>query len=168
MSQAKKDNSHPWRQTAAPCGRKGDPSVDADDELHGDSGLSVKQERAIAALLQEPTVGKAAASAGVGERTLYRWLDMPRFADAYRKARRDAFGQAIAQTQRYAPLAVHTLVALMSDRSTPANVRASAAATLLKIGREGIEIEDLAVRIEALEHEQAQLRGGTSWSLPKR
>lgn len=117
----------------------------------GESGLSIKQERAIAALLQEATVGKAAAAAGVGERTIYRWLDMPRFADAYRKARREAFGQAIAQTQRYAPLAVHTLVTLMSDRSTPANVRANAAATLLKFGREGIELDDLAARIDVLE-----------------
>src|SRR6185369_2629842 len=44
-----------------------------------------------------------------------------------------------------------TLVKLMADPKTPAHARVTAASTLLKFGREGIELDDLATRIEALE-----------------
>jgi transposase len=38
------------------------------------SELSSRQQRAIAALLTSKSMSEAATSAGVGERTLYRWL----------------------------------------------------------------------------------------------
>ena len=113
--------------------------------------LTPKQEKAILALLQEPTIAKAAASAQVGHRSLVRWLTQEDFGRAYRKARREAFGQAIGLTQHYAPLAVNTLATIMADASTPAHARVTAATTLLKFGREGIELDDLAARVEALE-----------------
>ncbi|MCH7792525.1 MAG: hypothetical protein IID31_09635 [Planctomycetes bacterium] len=113
--------------------------------------LTPKQERAVAALLTEHSVERAAASAKVGTRTIYRWLDEPDFAAAYRRARRKAFGQAIALTQRYAPLAVNTLAKVMMDESAPHNAQVRAAATMLKFARDGIELDDLAARVEALE-----------------
>jgi hypothetical protein len=113
--------------------------------------LNPRQEKAIVALLAEHTVEKAAKAAGVGERTLYRWLDDPVFSSVYRKWRREAFGQAIALTQRYAPLAVNTLAKVMSDPSAPSSAKVSAATTLLRFAREGVELDDLAARVEALE-----------------
>lgn len=124
---------------------------DHDDTHREDPGLSPKQERAILALLAEQTIPRAAETAKVGLRSLHRWLTQPPFLAAYRRARREAFSHAIAVTQRYAPHAVNTLVKLMVDSSTPAHVRVTAAATLLKFGREGIELDDLAARVEALE-----------------
>lgn len=53
---------------------------------HGEK-LSRKQESAIAALLTESTIAKAAKQAGVSERTLRNWLDLPRFQEAFREAR---------------------------------------------------------------------------------
>jgi hypothetical protein len=50
--------------------------------------LSPKQEEAIVQLLNQPTVAKAAAMAGVAERSLYRWLSEQRFATAYRRCSR--------------------------------------------------------------------------------
>ncbi len=114
--------------------------------------LSPKQEKAILALLQEPTIAKAAASAGVGNRSLVRWLTQDDFSRAYRKARREAFSQAIGLTQHYAPLAVNTLATIMADKTAPSHARVTAASTLLKFGREGIELDDLAARVEALEN----------------
>jgi len=113
--------------------------------------LTPKQEQAIIALLNEPTVIKAAKKASVGQRTLYRWMREPTFARAYHAARREAFSHAIALTQRYAPLAVNTLAQVLSDKDAPASAKVSAATTLLKFGREGIELDDLADRIDALE-----------------
>jgi hypothetical protein len=46
-----------------------------------------KQEEAIAALLTQRNVEEAARSAGIGTRTLLRWLKVPEFQAAYRQAR---------------------------------------------------------------------------------
>lgn len=45
----------------------------------------------------------------VGQRTLHRWMTESASLAVYRRARREASGQAIALTQCYAPLAVTTL-----------------------------------------------------------
>ena len=118
--------------------------------------LSPKQEKAIAALLTEPTVERAAHAAGVGERTLYEWLDQPAFKAEYRRCRREAFSQAIALTQRYAPLAVQTLTKIMADPDSPAASRVQASNTLLKFGRDALELDDLAVRLDGVEAKMKQ------------
>ncbi|MFG0241673.1 MAG: hypothetical protein ACF8R9_05595, partial [Phycisphaerales bacterium JB054] len=69
---------------------------------------------------------------------------------------RDAFNQAIALTQRYASLAVTTLAKIMADASAPNAAKVSAATAMLKFGRESIELDDLAARIETLEAERAE------------
>ncbi len=125
--------------------------------------LTPVQERAIIALLNEQTLSKAAAAAEVGQRTLYRWLRKPEFSRAYRQARREAFGQAIALTQRYAPLAVNTLAQVMMDQGAPHHAKVSAAMGLLRFGREGIELDDLAARVEALENAAPQRQKAHQW-----
>ena len=129
--------------------------------LHGE--LTANQERAIIALLNEQTIGRAAAAVDVSQRTLYRWLDKPVFACAYRKARREAFGQAIALTQRYAPLAVNTLAQVMMNDSAPSSSKVAAATTILRFGREGIELDDLAARVDALEQATPQREKAPRW-----
>ncbi|MCC6678143.1 MAG: hypothetical protein IT436_13460 [Phycisphaerales bacterium] len=126
----------------------------ANDDEVPESRISLKQERAIAALLTEPSLAKAAETAGVGVRSLTRWLSQPEFKRAFREARKVAFMQAIALTQRYTPLAVHTLAKVMNDPAAPYAAKVSAAAAILKFGRESIELDDLAHRIEALEADQ--------------
>ena len=132
------------------------------DDLH--QGLTPPQERAIIALLNEQTVGRAAGAAKVGQRTLYRWLREPEFSRAYRQARRDAFGQAIALTQRYAPLAVNTLAQVMMDDQAPSSSKVAAATTILRFGREGIELDDLGARVEALEQAAPQRQKSARWA----
>src|SRR5690606_39938518 len=117
--------------------------------------LTPSQEKAIIALLAEPSLARAAAACGIGERTLYRWLREPAFMSAYRRARREAFSHAIALTQRYAPLAVQTLAKVMSDENAPHTAKVQAATSLLRFGRDGIELDDLQERIEALEAQMA-------------
>ncbi len=142
---------------------KGNDEQDPVEGSRPHGGLTPNQQRAVIALLKEQTVGRAAAAVNVSQRTLYRWLDKPAFARAYRKARRDAFGQAIALTQRYAPVAVNTLVQVMMDDSAPSSSKVAAATTLLRFGREGIELDDLAVRVEALEQAAPQRQKSPRW-----
>lgn len=115
------------------------------------SPLTAKQEKAIGFLMAEPSIAKAAESAGVGERTLHRWMREPDFARAYRDARRAAFDQAVSMTQRYATLAVQALARIVADSKVSANARVGAATAILRFGREGVELDDLAGRIESLE-----------------
>ena len=113
--------------------------------------MTHKQERAVVALLNEPSLQKAAESLGIHLRTLQRWLAEPHFIAAYRDARRAAFSQAIALTMRYAPLAVNTLAKIMMDNNSPVTAKVAAAVAVLKFGREGIELEDITERLAALE-----------------
>jgi hypothetical protein len=78
-------------------------------EGHGQK-LTSKQESVIAALLTEPNYAAAAAQAGVGPTTLYRWLHLPAFRAAYRQARREVVEFAIGRTQAGSGQAVETLL----------------------------------------------------------
>jgi hypothetical protein len=113
--------------------------------------LKPTQERAIVALLAEPSVAAAARAANVGLRTLHQWLRDREFVREYREARRQAFGHAISMTQRYAPMAVNTLAKVMADPQAPFTAKVAAAAALLKFGRESIELDELVERVENLE-----------------
>ncbi len=125
--------------------------------------LEPKQEEAIIALLNAPTVRQAAQVAGVGERTLHRWLvEDQAFIAAYREARRVVFAQAIAQTQRLLPLAVNTLGQIMADKSAPHSARVSAATAVTKFSRESIELDDLAERLAAIEQQVQASQGAPS------
>jgi leucyl aminopeptidase (aminopeptidase T) len=130
-----------------------------------EGGLTPQQENAIVGLINETSVAAAARASGVGQRTLHKWInDDDRFMAAYRAARRHAFDQAIALTQRYASLAVTTLAKVMADASAPHTAKVSAATAMLRFGRESIEMDDLCARVEALEADEADERArGASW-----
>ncbi len=148
--------------------------ADNDDEVQGNdaagaakaevhrrsafAGLSLRQAQAVEGLLAGQPHKMVAHTVGVHERTLRKWIHRPRFRAALSGARREAFGQAIGLTQRYAPIAVATLVKVMNDTGAPPSARVTAAALLLKFGREGIELDDLAVRVEALEQATTVIR----------
>jgi hypothetical protein len=76
---------------------------------HGQK-LTSKQESLIAALLTEPTYAAAAAKAGVAPATLYRWLQLPAFQDAYRQARRKLVDAAVGRMQAGTAVAADTLL----------------------------------------------------------
>jgi hypothetical protein len=115
--------------------------------------LGRKQEDAIAALLTQRNVEEAARAAGIGTRTLLRWLKLPEFQAAYRQARREAFGQAVARLQQGASAAATTLLKTMIDPATPASVRVRAAECVMNQATKAIEIEDIEARVSALEKE---------------
>jgi hypothetical protein len=113
--------------------------------------LPPDKEKAILALLREPTVQKAAEAVDIDESTLYRWLRDTTFATAYRDARREAFRHAIALTQKYAPHAVQALMKILASATSSDSAKVSAATAMLKFSREAIELDDLAARVEELE-----------------
>ena len=115
--------------------------------------LTPKQEKAITALLTQPTIEAAATSLGINPATVHRWLQEPGFADAYRSARRAAVGQAVTRLQQMSGGAVAVLVQVMADKANPAATRVNAAKTVLEFSFRAVELEDLAERIAALEQQ---------------
>lgn len=94
---------------------------------HGQK-LSNKQEAVIAALLTESTQASAAAKAGIGETTLYRWFKLPEFAAAYQEARRELVDGAIGRLQTATCQAAEALIAATrSARRDGDRIRASIA-----------------------------------------
>jgi len=117
---------------------------------HG-SKFSRKKEEAIQALCTQRNVEEAARAAGIGKQTLIRWLKLPEFQSAYLEARRAAMFQANARLQQVSSAAVSTLARIMVDPSAPASARVRAADCILARGNQGLENEDLDVRLAALE-----------------
>jgi hypothetical protein len=117
---------------------------------HGQK-LSRKEEAAISALLTQGTLAEAASLAGIGEATLRRWLQRDHFQAAYRRARRETVSQAVAHLQRVSGEAVETLRSIMQDDQKPSSARVTAARVILEMAVKAVELEDLEVRIAALE-----------------
>jgi hypothetical protein len=110
-----------------------------------------KKEETIAALLTQRNVEEAAKSIGISTQTLVRWLKVPEFQVEYREARRAAFGQSIARLQQASSAAVSVLVKIMIDPNAPHSTRVRAADSVLDHAVKAIEIEDIDVRVSALE-----------------
>ena len=110
-----------------------------------------KKEAAITALLTQRNIEEAARATGVAPNTLLKWLKLPAFQSAYREARRDVFGQAVARLQQGTSAAATTLLKMMIDPATPASVRVRAAEAIFHHAAKAIEIEDIEVRVAELE-----------------
>jgi hypothetical protein len=114
--------------------------------------LTPRQEQSITALLVQGSLQAAAEASGINEKTLRRWLrEDAAFQTAYRDARRAVVQHAITQVQQATGEAVETLRSVMQDAEAPASARVSAAKAILETALKGIEIDDLEVRIAALE-----------------
>jgi hypothetical protein len=114
----------------------------------------------ILALLEHPTHDKAAAALGISTVTLWRATKKPEFAEAYRKARRDAFSQSVARLQHASNAAVGTLLRVMTDREAPAASRVRAADVVLQAAFRGMEMEDIEARVSELERAAASSKPG--------
>ena len=129
---------------------------------HSNTKLRPRQQRAILALIECPTVQGAAASAGIGSATLYRWMGDENFRIAFRTARMEVVQQAMTRLQRASGQAVGTILAIMADSDVPASVRLSAAKAALEMVHRSLETEDLSERISALE-KLISANGGVPW-----
>jgi transposase-like protein len=117
---------------------------------HG-SKFGRKKDKAVAALLTQRNVEEAARSIGIAPNTLLRWMKEPEFDEAYREARRAAFGQSVARLQQASTAAVSTLLKIMIDPSSPASTRVRAADSVLNHAAKAIELEDIEARVAQLE-----------------
>lgn len=110
------------------------------------------QRRAIAALLLEPNIGKAAERAAVGDRTLRRWLaDDDAFRAALRTAQDQAVDAAVSRLAGASGDAADVLAGIAGAEGEKSAVRVSAARAVLDCALKLIELRDLSARVQKLE-----------------
>ena len=124
-----------------------------------ENDLRPRELLAIAALLSEPTIKRAADAIGLSEKTIRRYLAKPTFRDAYAKARREAFGSALQRLQEAAGVAVRTLIEIAADEAAKPADRLRAANSIIDFGIRGAELLVFSERLARLE-ERSEQNGG--------
>jgi hypothetical protein len=125
----------------------------------GKNTLSRRQQQALLALVEQPSLKRAAAQAGVGERSLQRWMsEDAAFRAEYQKLKKELMGNAILRLQKSAADAVECLTDVMHDVvDSPASARVAAAREILQQALRVMEAEMLEQRILELEQKVEEL-----------
>ena len=117
-----------------------------------------KKQRALTALLTQPSLVKAAEVVGVSEVTLWRYMQDDNFQQALKEAKQQAVEQAIIRIQQVTGEAVEVLYEVMTNPNTPASSRVSAAKTILEMNFKVIENEEINKRLDEIE---SSIRGSS-------
>jgi len=115
------------------------------------TAITARHEKVILALLRTPTIKEASQQSGVGERTIWRWLQDDTFQEAYMEARKEAFSRAVGLLQQALSEAILVLREMMNNPETRDSSRVSSARAILDIGLKARELDDLEERISKLE-----------------
>ncbi len=126
--------------------------------------LTAKQMKALTSLLSAPTVAAAATAAGVSERALYSWLSDPAFSAALAEARRELLAQAVGRLAALSGAATEALERALACGKP--NVEIRAAIAILDAAFRGLELNDLADRVAALEARAAAAANGNGRHSP--
>ena len=113
--------------------------------------ISVKQHKAAEALLTTATIAEAAEVAGIGERTLYRWLNDPDFSAHVTELEAKLIDAAQRQLLRLQSDAISTMEEIMNDIEVPASVRLRAADSVLSHAFRLRDLSSIEQRLAALE-----------------
>jgi phage terminase small subunit len=114
-----------------------------------DTDLTIKQHKAITALLTGANCPDVARQIGVNERTVQRWQNDPTFKAELDRQRRQLAEQALSALQGLTDRAVARLGRLIDSESESVALRACQ--FVIEQTREHIELEDLQLRVERLE-----------------
>jgi hypothetical protein len=112
---------------------------------------ATQRDRLIQAMLQQPSLQKAAQMAGISEVTAWRIRQTPAFQEEYRRLRHEAVWQSFARLQQGSSAAAQTILKIMFDGNNPASSRLQAASRVLEFAKGSVEAEDFGVRIRELE-----------------
>jgi DNA-binding MurR/RpiR family transcriptional regulator len=110
--------------------------------------------KVLIALIETSSIREAAKKSGIGEATIYRFLQDKEFLAEYRNARRQTVESAIAQMQNAAGDAVERLKELQYCEN-PA-VAARCAQIIFENALRGLETTDILTRLEILEDEYSK------------
>lgn len=109
------------------------------------------KERALQALLTQPTKTAAAEAANISPRTLRTYLADSEFQAAYRAALSGLIDDAATQAKRALSPALSTLQEIVEDSEQPASARIQASRSLLEYGLRLTEINDILRKLEGID-----------------
>lgn len=113
--------------------------------------MTPKKQKALIALLTQPTKEKAASAAGITSKTLRSYLDDEEFRAEYKKAFASLVEDATRKVQQTLEPAVAVLREIMEDNDENGQVRVSAARSVLEYGLKLTEQTDILTRLTELE-----------------
>lgn len=130
--------------------------------MAGNNPLEERYDKALAALMSEPTIRAAAKKLDIAEPTLYKWLRDPIFSSMYREARMKAVEHAIAKLHKGTNIAVDRLLHIIQDGEQPAAVQVAAARAVLEYSFRGLDVMSLLTKLEELDALVGELRADKS------
>lgn len=113
--------------------------------------MTPKKQKALLALLTQPTKEKAAAAAGITSKTLRGYLAEADFQAEYKRAFSGLVEDATRQAQQAIAPALSTLREIVEDGEENAQARISAARSLLEYSLKLTESTDILNRLGELE-----------------
>ena len=113
------------------------------------SSLTFRQQAALTVIAATPTVAQAARQSGIGERTLYRWLEDPDFRAELVRLREESANLARQELQGLMLRSVSVIAEAMDDPDKAVRLRAAryAMSFAARIG----EVEKLRKEIQEVE-----------------
>lgn len=120
--------------------------------------MTPKQQKALLALLTNPTKEKAAAAAGITAKTLRSYLADPEFQAEYKKAFASLVEDATRQAQQAIEPALSTLREVVEDGGESPQFRISAARSILEYSLKLTEQNDIMTKLQELEKVVEQRR----------
>lgn len=111
------------------------------------------KDRAVTALITQPSIKAAAAYTGVTEKTMHKWLNDPEFSRRVQQAQLEVMQGVTKSIVNSGTQAIATLVEIMNDADNPAGARVTAARTVLDNTLKIFELQTIERRIEAIEKE---------------
>lgn len=112
--------------------------------------ITVKQQKAITALLSERTTRDAAKKCGVNEKTLYTWLNDPAFRSALKSAERGVLDDVTRRLTTGQRLALDTLESLI-QKARHESTKLNACVQWLNLFVKYRDMQDIDERLTALE-----------------
>lgn len=119
--------------------------------------MTPKKQKALLALLANPTKEKAAAAAGITSKTLRAYLADPEFQAEYKKAFAGLVEDATRQAQQAIAPALSTLREVVEDSGEGTQFRISAARSILEYSLKLTEQNDIITKLQELEAEMADM-----------
>ena len=116
--------------------------------------MTPKRQKALLALLENPTKEAAAKAAGITSKTLRGYLNDPEFQAEYKRAFAGLVEDATRQAQRAIAPAISALREIVESEGENAQARISAARSILEYSMKLTEQTDILARLESLEEAQ--------------
>jgi hypothetical protein len=115
-----------------------------------DNGISGKQKKVIAALLSERTITAAAKLSGVGERTIYTFMQADNFRAALRAAESELLNSAVRRLATGQVAALDSL-SLLIAKAKHESTRRQASVDWLNLFLRFNDVKNIDERLTALE-----------------